>query len=121
MIIQTILLYPSGAVWTDEPPNVSRPDRSGADQSDAEHQATDLLLGWSHLLDGSSPKRARLDREGWFCPAGRLANTRSSFTVTARTTRAVTAEGRGLAQARLSWQIQELVAASNTPAPLGAV
>jgi hypothetical protein len=45
MIIQTILLDPSGAVWTDEASNVSRPDPSGADQIDAEHQATDLAVG----------------------------------------------------------------------------
>jgi hypothetical protein len=37
MIIQTILLYPSGALWTDEPPNVSRLDPSEAIQADAEH------------------------------------------------------------------------------------
>jgi hypothetical protein len=30
MIIQTILLDPSGAVWTDEAPNVSRLDPSAA-------------------------------------------------------------------------------------------
>jgi hypothetical protein len=30
MIIQTILLYPSGAIWTDEASNVSRLDPSGA-------------------------------------------------------------------------------------------
>jgi hypothetical protein len=41
---QTILLYPSGAVWTDEAPNLSSPDPSGADQTDAEHQATDLAV-----------------------------------------------------------------------------
>jgi len=51
LIIQTILLYPSGAVWTDGPLNVSRSDRSGADQIDAEHQATDLAVG------GSNPSR----------------------------------------------------------------
>jgi len=37
MIIQTIGPDPSGAVWTDEAPNVSRPDPSGANQGDAEH------------------------------------------------------------------------------------
>jgi hypothetical protein len=37
LIIQTILLYPSGAVWTDGPSNVSRLDPSGAIQIDAEH------------------------------------------------------------------------------------
>jgi hypothetical protein len=36
MIIQTILLDRSGAVWTDEASNLSTPDRSGADQIDAE-------------------------------------------------------------------------------------
>jgi hypothetical protein len=39
MIIQTILLEPSGAVWTDGPSNVSRLDPSGAVQIDAEHPA----------------------------------------------------------------------------------
>jgi hypothetical protein len=39
MIIQTILLHPSGAVWTDGAPNVSRLDPSGAVQSNAEHPA----------------------------------------------------------------------------------
>ena len=57
LIIQTILLYPSGAVWTDEPPNASSPDPSGADQIDAEHQATDLAVG------GSNPSR-RAKRAG---------------------------------------------------------
>jgi hypothetical protein len=39
MIIQTIRLDPSGAVWTDEAPNVTSLDPSGADQVDAEHPA----------------------------------------------------------------------------------
>jgi hypothetical protein len=37
MIIQTILLDPSGAVWTDEALNVSRLNPSRAVQIDAEH------------------------------------------------------------------------------------
>jgi hypothetical protein len=37
MIIQTILLDPSRAVWTDGAGNVSRLDPSGAVQFDAEH------------------------------------------------------------------------------------
>jgi hypothetical protein len=37
LIIQTILLDPSGAVWTDRASNVSRLDPSGAVQVDAEH------------------------------------------------------------------------------------
>ena len=45
MIIQTIQQHPSRAVWIDDPSDVSRPDPSGADQSDAEHQATDLAVG----------------------------------------------------------------------------
>jgi hypothetical protein len=43
LIIQTIRRDPSGSVWIDEAPNVSRPDPSGADQIDAEHQATELV------------------------------------------------------------------------------
>jgi len=45
LIIHTIRRDPSGSVWTDEAPNVSRPDPSGADQIDAEHQPTDLAVG----------------------------------------------------------------------------
>jgi hypothetical protein len=37
VILQTILLDPSGAVWTDGASNVSRPDPSQAIQIDAEH------------------------------------------------------------------------------------
>jgi hypothetical protein len=37
LIIQTILLDPSGAIWTDGPSNVSRLDPSGAVQIDAKH------------------------------------------------------------------------------------
>jgi hypothetical protein len=37
MIIQTIHLDPTGAVWTDEASNVSRLDPSGAVPVDAEH------------------------------------------------------------------------------------
>jgi hypothetical protein len=45
LIIRTIRRVPSGSVWIDEPSNVSRPDPSGADQIDVEHQATDVVLG----------------------------------------------------------------------------
>jgi hypothetical protein len=44
LIIQTILPDPFGSGWTDETPNLSRPDTSGADQIDTEHQATELRL-----------------------------------------------------------------------------
>jgi hypothetical protein len=45
LVIRTIRRDPSGSVWIDEAPNVSRPDPPGADQFDAEHQATDLVWG----------------------------------------------------------------------------
>jgi hypothetical protein len=45
MIIQTILLDPSAAVWTDGSSNVSRPDPSGAVQVDAEHPARNRKVG----------------------------------------------------------------------------
>jgi hypothetical protein len=51
LITQTIRRDPSGSVWIDKAPNLSSPDRSGADQIDAEHQATDLAVG------GSNPSR----------------------------------------------------------------
>jgi hypothetical protein len=51
LIIQTIRLDPSGSDQIDDPSNVSRPDRSGTDQIDAQHQATDLAVG------GSNPSR----------------------------------------------------------------
>jgi hypothetical protein len=44
LIIQTIRRDPSGPVWIDEAPIVSRPDPSVADQIDAEHQSTDLAI-----------------------------------------------------------------------------
>jgi hypothetical protein len=52
MIIQTIGLYPSGAVWTDGPSNVSRLDPSGADQIDAEHPSRE----WSGLAARSASR-----------------------------------------------------------------
>jgi hypothetical protein len=44
LIIQTIRPHPSGPIGIDEAPNLSRADPSGADQTDAEHQATDLAV-----------------------------------------------------------------------------
>jgi hypothetical protein len=55
MIIQTIPLDPSGAVWTDAASNVSRPDPFGADQIDVEHQATDLAVGFESLAARPMP------------------------------------------------------------------
>ena len=45
MIIQTTLLDPTRAVWTDEASNVSRLDPSGADQIDAEHPSRNRKVG----------------------------------------------------------------------------
>jgi hypothetical protein len=53
MIIQTIRRDPSGSVQIDDPSNVSRPFPSGADQIDAEHQATDLAVDSSRFLQAS--------------------------------------------------------------------
>jgi hypothetical protein len=52
LIIQTILLYPSRAVWTDEAPNVSRLDPSGADQIDAEHPSRNRKVAGSNPTSG---------------------------------------------------------------------
>jgi hypothetical protein len=49
MIIQTIGLDPSGAVWTDGASNVSRLDPSGADQIDANHPTR------NRKIEGSNP------------------------------------------------------------------
>ena len=78
MITQTILLDPSGPVWTDAAPNVSRQDPTSAVQSDAEHLArnrkvkveptplryvgvppTHLGRVWGSLPDGAG---------GWLAP-----------------------------------------------------
>jgi hypothetical protein len=44
LIIQTIRRDPTGSDQIDEAPNLSRADPSEADQTDAEHQSTDLVL-----------------------------------------------------------------------------
>jgi len=60
LIIQTILLYPSGAVWTDGPSNVSRLDPSGADQIDAEHPSRNRKVEGSNPSSGSKPAGQRV-------------------------------------------------------------
>jgi hypothetical protein len=61
LIIQTILLYPSGAVWTDGASNLSSLDPSGAVQSDAEHPSRNRKVVGSmksrEQADGSRPGR----------------------------------------------------------------
>ena len=61
MIIQTILLTPSGAVWTDEAPNVSRLNPFGAVQVDAEHPTRNPKVVDFFGIDGTNdrpPRRA---------------------------------------------------------------
>jgi hypothetical protein len=53
MIIQTIVLEPSGAVWTDAASNVSRLDPSGAVQVDAEYPARNRKVVGSNPTSGS--------------------------------------------------------------------
>jgi hypothetical protein len=53
MIIQSILLDQSGAVWTDGASNVSRLDPSGADQVDAEHPSRNRKVEGSNPSSGS--------------------------------------------------------------------
>jgi hypothetical protein len=53
MIIQTILLDPSGAVWTDGHPNVSRLDPSGTVQIAAEHPSRIRKVEGSNPSSGS--------------------------------------------------------------------
>ena len=60
MIIQTILLYPSGAVWTDEASNVSRLDPSGAVQIDAEHPSRNRKVEGSNPSSGSKTAGQRV-------------------------------------------------------------
>jgi hypothetical protein len=55
LIIQTIPRDPSRSVQIDDASNVSRPDPSGADQIDAEHQATDLAIVAACVGPGVSP------------------------------------------------------------------
>ena len=61
LIIQTILLYPTGAVWTDEAGNVSRLNPSGADQIDAEHPTRNRKVG-GFTIAGKTPEASASDR-----------------------------------------------------------
>jgi hypothetical protein len=54
LIIQTIGLEPSRAIWTDEASNVSRLDPSGAVQADAEHLARNRKVVGSNPTSGST-------------------------------------------------------------------
>jgi hypothetical protein len=89
LIIQTILLHPSGAVWTDEASNVSSLVPSGAVQSDAEHPARNrkvarrpscLAGGRSASSDGRMTSVPLMEVGSWWLaihvqglPAGYLA------------------------------------------------
>jgi hypothetical protein len=69
LIIQTIGLDPSGAVWTDEASNVSRPDPPGANQIDAEHPSRNRKVEGSNPSSGSKTAGRRLSSKtsafGW--------------------------------------------------------
>jgi hypothetical protein len=61
LIIQTIRLDPSGAVWTDDAAHVSRLDPSGAIQADAEHPSRNPKVVDFFGIDGTNdrpPRRA---------------------------------------------------------------
>jgi hypothetical protein len=61
LIIQTIPLDPTGAVWTDQPSNVSSLDPSGANQIDAEHPSRNRKVIDCFGIDGTNdrpPRRA---------------------------------------------------------------
>jgi hypothetical protein len=53
LIIQTILLDPSKAVWNDSASNVSSLDPSGADQVDADHPTRNRKIEGSNPSSGS--------------------------------------------------------------------
>jgi hypothetical protein len=83
LIIQTIRRDPSGSVGIDDAPNLSRPDPSRADQSDAEHQATDLAVWpwrcWPmpHLAVPFRPDmQAAVTGSAAGCPARRCRSVR---------------------------------------------
>ena len=59
LIIQTILLDPSGAVWTDGPSYVSRLDPSGAVQADAEHPSRNRKVVDFFGADGTNDRPLR--------------------------------------------------------------
>jgi hypothetical protein len=59
LIIQTIGLYPTGAVWTDGPSNVSSRDPSGAVQADAEHPSR------NRKVEGSNPSSGSICASEW--------------------------------------------------------
>ena len=60
LIIQTIRRDPSGPDAIDEASDVSRQYPSGADQVDAEHQATDWRLGFESLAARTTPQASGL-------------------------------------------------------------
>jgi hypothetical protein len=61
LIIQTIGLYPSAAVWTDEASNVSSLDPSGAYWLDAEHPSRNRKVVGSNPTSGSKTAGQRHD------------------------------------------------------------
>jgi hypothetical protein len=64
LIIQTIGLDPSGAVWTDGASNVSSLDPSGAIPTDAEHPTRNRKVVGSNPTSGSKPQ---VRGHFWYC------------------------------------------------------
>jgi hypothetical protein len=62
LILQTIRLDPSGAVWTDGASNVNRLDPAGAVQFDAEHSSRNRKVEGSNSSSGSKPQVGGLSR-----------------------------------------------------------
>jgi hypothetical protein len=76
MIIQTIRLPPSRAVWTETASNVSRLDPSGADQTDAENPTRNRKVVGSNPTSGSHRSRSAAWSDGFACFSGnRLATS----------------------------------------------
>jgi hypothetical protein len=90
LIIQTILLDPSGAVWTDDASNVSRLDPSGAVQIDAEHPSRNRLVAGlrpaSPAWPGLADRCGRSHNQAWVGCIVWSATARSSTVRVSRST-----------------------------------
>jgi hypothetical protein len=81
LIIQTIRRDRSGSVWIDEASDVSRPDPTGADQIDVEHQVQIWRLGVRIPRGAHTPQVSGLEFEAsliWEVGAGRHSDQSAS-------------------------------------------
>jgi hypothetical protein len=80
MIIQTTQLAPSQPNGTDDVPHVSRLDPTGANQSDAEHPPTDLVVVYDRAGWGAWHRlRSEVLRLAALRPDGRLIESVGSY------------------------------------------